>query len=77
VTQGTEDQKARDWRLAENRKAMKPNRTISDALRDEELDRIIDSEGGRKRKSLVPRDQAARPLLSDGAYRRVPMRYDE
>lgn len=77
MTNGTEMQRDRDWRFSENKKAMKPRRTISDALRDEELDRIMDSESGRKRTSLVPRDQAARPLLSDGTYRRVPMRYDE
>lgn len=53
-----------------------PGRTISDALRDEDLSRVL-RQGEMKERNYVPRDPAAKPLDSDGSFRRVPVRYDQ
>jgi hypothetical protein len=50
-------------------------RTISDALRDEELSREL-GRGEMRKRDIVPRDPSARPIGSEGGYQRIPVRYE-
>ena len=58
------------------RSGTRPGRTISDALRDEEMSKIDREHESNRKRNIVPRDPSARPVGSEGGYQRMPVRYE-